>query len=357
LFALPAIEALAAAHPAAHVTLLGTELHAELLRGRPGPVDDVEVLPVSEGVHEVRGLDEDPARTEQFFERVRARSLDLAVQVHGGGRYSNPFLQRTGARHTIGLRSPDAVALDRTVPYRYYQHEMLRALEVVGLVGAVPSVLEPVLRPTTAELARGEGLRAQVTGGDDVPLLVIHPGATDPRRRWPAADFAEVAARAVRGGARVAVVGDGTDVAAADEIARRAGDGVVSLAGALTLSDLVALLCAADAFAGNDSGPRHLAQALGCATVGVYWIGNVINAGPLARARHRVHMSWTTRCPRCGRSQVAGTDGRCGHDVSFVAEVTVDEVSSEVADLLVDRARPATLSSTSSQRSRNASRP
>ena len=73
--------------------------------------------------------------------------FDLAVQLHGGGRFSNPFLLRLGARHTVGSRTEDAAPLERTIPYTYYQHEPLRGLEVVGLAGAPPVWLEARLRP------------------------------------------------------------------------------------------------------------------------------------------------------------------------------------------------------------------
>jgi ADP-heptose:LPS heptosyltransferase len=51
LFALPALDALAEAYPEAEIVLLGTPMHAALLRGRPGPVARVEVLPKTRGVH------------------------------------------------------------------------------------------------------------------------------------------------------------------------------------------------------------------------------------------------------------------------------------------------------------------
>ena len=51
MFALPALDALAAAYPEAEITLLGTALHAALLDGRPGPVQRVEVLPSAPGIH------------------------------------------------------------------------------------------------------------------------------------------------------------------------------------------------------------------------------------------------------------------------------------------------------------------
>lgn len=345
LFASPAIESLAAAYPHARITLLGTPMHADLLDGRPGPVDDVAVLPLVHGVRLPPGENEDPAGAEEFVRWMRQQRFDLAVQIHGGGTYSNPFVRRLGARVTAGLCAPGAARLDRVAPYAYYQHEWFRALEVVGLVGAPPVALEPVLRPTPQEVSQAESWRREA---GDAPLVVVHPGATDPRRRWPPERFAEVAARVAAAGAHVVVIGDSSDVPAAEQIVDRArrglpgvsGERIHSAAGALSLSGLVALLCAADVFLGNDSGPRHLAQAVGCPTVSIYWVGNVINAAALGRSEHRVHVSWTTRCPVCGSDCTGGAE-RCEHDISFVAEVEAGPVHDDVAELAGLRAEPA----------------
>ncbi len=328
LLALPAIDAMAAAYPDAHITLLGTPLHAALFATRPGSIDDVEVLPIVRGVRD--GAD-DPAATEQFCERMRNRTFDLALQLHGGGRYSNPFLERLGARVTAGLRTEDARQLDRWVPYHYYQHEVFRALEVAGVVGAAPVALEPQLAVRPVELAKGFELV-----GASGPLLVMHPGATDPRRRWPVERFAAIARRVAHEGGRVVVVGDASESALANDIVAYAGDGVTSLAGSMGIADLVGVLALAHAFVGNDSGPRHLAQAIGCPTVSIYWVGNLINAGPLGRSRHRVHVAWTTRCPVCGRdaTQVGWTAARCEHDVSFVSGTPEGAVYRDVVEFM-----------------------
>jgi ADP-heptose:LPS heptosyltransferase len=101
---------------------------------------------------------------------------------------------------------------------------------------------------------------------------------------------------------------------------------------------MVGVLARARLVIANDSGPRHLAAALGTPTVGVYWVGNVINAGPLLRARHRVGVSFRQACPVCGIDQASVGTERCPHDDSFVADVTVDEVLAHARDLLdVDR--------------------
>jgi len=335
LFALPAVDALADAYPEAEIVLLGSPLHLELLRDRPGPVARVEVLPRSRGVHGADDED-DPRATAAFMRRMRSEGFDLACQLHGGGRHSNPFLLALGARHTVGTATPDAAPLERTLPYVYYQHEVVRRLETVALAGAPSVGPEPTIAVSPGERGRGR----ELTGAGPEPLVVIHPGATDPRRRWPADRFVEIARRCVADGMRVVVVGAGDDAALADGVARRAAagtdGGVVSLAGRIGVGELAGVLAVADAFVGNDSGPRHLAQAVGVRTVSVYWAGNLINAGPLTRARHRVQLSWTTRCPVCGRdaTQVGWTAPRCEHDVSFVGDVPVDAVYDDLFALL-----------------------
>ena len=115
LFALPAVSALVAAYPGASVTLLGTPVHTELLGDTLGPVSDVRVLPIVEGFRPGR---EDPAAIDAFLASMRDEEFDLAVQLHGGGRYSNPFLLRLGARHTVGTRTADAAPLERSRPLR-----------------------------------------------------------------------------------------------------------------------------------------------------------------------------------------------------------------------------------------------
>lgn len=328
IFAIPAMAALKVAYPGSTITLLGTPIHKALLEAVKSPVDEVVVLPFAEGV---RPGQEEAAELDRFFADMRGRTFDLAVQLHGGGRYSNPFLLRLGARHTVGTRTADAASLERTVPYLYYQHEPLRALEVAGFAGAFPVDLEARLAP-----AGGGAAHEALDGAAGQPLVVIHPGATDPRRRWPADKFAELAAACAADGSRVVIIGDSSEQDLAEAIAARAGSAAVdSAAGALDMAELVALLAEAGVVVANDSGPRHLAQALGVPTVGIFWAGNVINAGALGRSLHRVHASWVTACPTCGIdvTQVGWTAPRCAHDDSAVAGIGVPEVYEDVRSL------------------------
>jgi ADP-heptose:LPS heptosyltransferase len=340
LFAMPAMDALAAAYPDAELILLGSPVHAELLRGRASSVSRVEVLPVARGVREVPGERPDAARIADFHGRVRhGGPLDLGVQLHGGGRNSNPFLLALDPRHSVGTATEDAPQLERTMRYVYYQHEVVRGLEVAALAGAEPVVLEPRLSVTAAE-------RQAVAGHvptDGRPFAVVHPGASDPRRRWPAERFARVIEGLLDAGASVSLIGDVGDTALGERIAQKvhamvpgSTERVSVLAGTMTLGEGLALLASADVVVANDSGPRHLAQAVGASTVGIFWFGNVVNAAPLARGRHRVHLSFTVRCPVCrvDVTQVGWRAERCEHDVSFVDDVDVAPVLADALELM-----------------------
>lgn len=347
-FALPAITALSRTYPRAHITLLGTPIHRELLAGRPGPVHEVVVLPHAEGVRPRPASQsaDDAADIARFQERLRARSFDLAVQVHGGGRNSNAFLLELGARHTIGTATPDAPQLERMVPYLYYQHEVLRALEVVGTAGAATAELSPTLAVMDRDRDQARAVATDLGIDRQAPWLVLHAGSTDERRKWPAASFAEVAERAAADGYQVLLIGDASEVPDAAAIAARVSAGnagrVHVLAGRLGLDGLVGLLAASDVMVGNDSGPRHLAQAVGTPTVGIFWAGNLLMAGPLGRTRNRVHVGWVTRCPVCGIdvTQVGWSARRCAHEFPLTAEVTAEAVYADVLDLTARNPRP-----------------
>jgi ADP-heptose:LPS heptosyltransferase len=334
MFSMPALEALRAAYPEAEIALLGRDWHREFLMSRPSPVDEVIVLPPVSGVtREPAGGD--AGELEAFLQEVRARRFDLAIQLHGGGRFSNAFVSRLGATVTAGMRSPDAPALDRELRYVYYQPEVARYLEVVALVGAPPVVMEPRLALTSADLRAS---LAEVPDEDRRPLAVIHPGATDPRRRWPVERFAALASGLAASGARLAVTGTAAERPLIDELTQAAGCPLLDLGGRLSLSALTGLLARSAVVVSNDTGPLHLAAAAGSATVGIFWCGNLLNGGPFTRGRHRPAISWTVQCPVCG---VDSTRQRCSHDVSFVAGVEVPEVLDSARDLLSDRSRLA----------------
>lgn len=325
--AMPAIQALRQAYPQAEIVLLGLEWHKHFLERRPGPVDRVIVVPPSRGIHEDGYRMDRAAELADFFEAMQRESFDLAVQVHGGGSNSNPFIKRLRAKLTVGLKDVNAAELDRWVPYVYYQPEILRYLEVVSLVGAKTAELEPHVAVTEADM---EEARDVVPEGEN-SLVCIHPGSGAGRRRWSPEKFAEVGDALAGAGATVVVTGTREERDLTRHVVSSINHDPVDAGGKLSLGGLAGLLSRCRVVVSNDSGPLHLAGAVGAATVGIYWCGNLINAEPLSRSRHRAAISWRLNCPVCGANCIEST---CNHDASFVDDVPVLDVVSNAIDLL-----------------------
>lgn len=326
LFAVPALEALRAAYPSAEIVLLGRVWHRHFLAGRPGPVDRIEVVPPMPGVNEDTP-EMNPVDEEAFFDAMARERFDVALQMHGGGRHSNPFVKRLGAGLSVGLKADDAPPLDRWVPYVYFQPEVLRYLEVVSLVGASPVVLEPRVAVTCRDLE--ESFR--VIPDQEKPIVMLNPGAGDGRRRWPAEKFAAVGNHLSRRGMRVVAHGAGWDRSYVDELCAGLDEEPEFACGNLSLGGLAGLLARSRLLVSNDSGPLHLASAVGTPSVGIYWCGNMINAGQLTRSMHRPLVSWQLACSVCGRDCVYDN---CEHHESFVAPVEVEDVLHAAESLL-----------------------
>lgn len=154
------------------------------------------------------------------------------------------------------------------------RHEVRRQLDLVAALGAdVRDDRLAVDLPTGAE---GEALAIASAAGLDccMPWIAVHPGATAPSRRYPAGLFARVLAGLARQGLQLVLTGDSRERPLVGAIAREAGVSTVSLAGQLTLPQLGGLLRAAPLLLANNTGPVHLAAAVGTPVVDLYALTN-----------------------------------------------------------------------------------
>jgi ADP-heptose:LPS heptosyltransferase len=314
---LPALESLRLAYPEAEIVLLARPWLIPFCAARTMPFDRIEAVPFSRGVNDAGP--EDTGILNEFVERMRKEKFDLGVQMHGGGRNSNPLLLRMNPRITVGMRTADAPGLDRWIPYVLWQPEVLRCLEVAALAGAGSGASEPCLRPEASDLAEAE--RYLKPGSSAV---VLNPGAGDKLRRWPPERFALVGDALAEQGAVIYINGSPDECDVCDTVASLMRYTSIDLSGCLSLNGLTGLLSRADLLVSNDTGTLHLARALGCPTVGIYWCANAIHFGLFSAARHAIYLSWQMHCPRCGRHCM--NDAPCGHDASFVSDVGADEV-------------------------------
>lgn len=327
MFALPALHALRDSYPGARIILLGKQWHADFMRGRPGPVDEVVALPPYPGVGGEPGAGIDPAPALQAMHSLRDRGIDLALQMYGGGRYSNPFLKKLGASLTVGTATPDAEPLDRTLPYGAHVNRRLELLQVAALAGAQPRLLQRELAVTQEDRAMAEEALPAARGER---IVVLHPGASDPRRRWPASRFAQVADALAARGATVAISGTADEQQLADAIVSHMSHRALNLAGRLSLRALCGLLERSTMILSNDTGPLHMALSLGKPGVGIFWLTNLIESGPLNQHLLRPALSLQAHCPVCGHDNRVS---RCVHNDCFVDDIPADAVEHDALDL------------------------
>lgn len=328
MFCLPALHALKHSYPEAQLLYIGLPWHAAFLEGRPGPVDAVALMPPYPGMGVCGQGDADPCAVEAFVENLRMSGIDLAIQLFGGGRHANPFIRRLGARLTVGMCAGDAEPLDRNVRHEGLVNRRLQLLEVAALAGAVAWPMRRELDVSEDDLAQAALLLPPTR---DRPLVLLQPGASDPRRRWPVGRFAALADLLVVEGAIVAVNGSAQEAPLVRELIGAMRHPAIDLSGKASLGALCGILARSTLVVSNDTGPLHLALAIGTPAVGIYWLTNLIESGPLRQDGHRAAVSLRVHCPVCGEENIRT---RCVHDASFVDDVMQDEVNGLALGLL-----------------------
>jgi lipopolysaccharide heptosyltransferase II len=174
-------------------------------------------------------------------------------------------------------------------PQTMVRHEVVRQLALVRRAGAAPgqaqmrekTALSFALRPADLAAVRLRLLRVGIDASR--PFLLLHPGASAASRRYPAGHWARALGLLVRRtGLPVVLTGSEAEIALVDEI--RAGCGVTahppghslthSLAGQLSLGELGAALRLAAVALTSNSGPAHVAAAVGTPVVDLYALTN-----------------------------------------------------------------------------------
>ena len=251
-----AFRALRCLLPHAHLTLIGLPLAREFVR-RCRFLDDFEEFPGFPGIAD---QPVDPRRTLSFLTRMQRNRLDLAVQLHGSGVFSNPFTRLLGAQRTVGFTRSDEtdLGLDFAVPYPLVGREVDRLLSLLRALGATnidDSIELAILPEDVVALNEHDAMRRMIASGR--PILGIHSGASVATRRWRAERFAAVAdILAVHHDASVVILGNAQERDMCEAARQRMRMGALNVAGQTSLGIVAALLARLDLLIGNDSGVR-----------------------------------------------------------------------------------------------------
>lgn len=277
---LPALRAVRAAYPKAHLAVLIKQELASFFDGSAW-IDEVIPYRLRKGI--VGGLSD----RRRIAAELRARKFDLAVLFPNSFDAAMwPFLagisQRAGyARDARGLllshkTTPTAEILE-THQVHYYLH-MLR--ETLGVQGAPESFQPDVHEPARQKMS---AFLAQRRKRPDKPLIALAVAAAyGPAKEWPAELYARlIDLLAQKHGAECVLVGAPSERRKSKEVAACSSAGAIVAAGETSVGEALALLSLCSGFAGNDSGSMHVAGALGKPTVGIFGSTRADRTGPL----------------------------------------------------------------------------
>lgn len=272
---LPVLSLLRRRWPDAHIAWLVNRAFASLLTGHP-LLNDVIVF--DRGRFR-RGWWNPAASVELygFFRSLRVSAFDLVIDLQG--------LLRSGWM-TMATRAPVRVGFSnaRELAHLFYthrvpvatmdQHAVERYLSVCESLGCGRGPVEFPFHVTDDDRAAVARLIDGVGG-----YAVLLPGTNWATKRWPVEHFAALVdpLRRDRGLATI-VAGAASDKSIASQIA-----GALDLTGKTNLRELVALLGGASLVIANDSGPMHIAAALGRPLVTLFGPTNPLRTGPYRR--------------------------------------------------------------------------
>jgi heptosyltransferase-2 len=255
----PALEALRRAWPRTRIVYAVKERLAHLVRFNPN-VDEVVTIGPSQGAI-------------SFARRLRALRPGAVLDLHDKMRSKALRLLLPGVRKVVFRKRDARDTLPVKLALRPYRASMPFAdryhAAVEELVGReLPrGELRYFLGPEDRDVA-GEALRrAGVDPGR--PLVGLSPGAKWETKRWPKERFAALARRAMAEGFQVAVQGSAAEAGLGREIVS-AAPGAADLCGKLDLRGLGGFISRCAVLVANDSGPMHMARALGVPTLAFF---------------------------------------------------------------------------------------
>jgi ADP-heptose:LPS heptosyltransferase len=343
LMSLPALADLRAAYPAARVRLAVGQWSEEI--ARRAPVDEVLVWSAP-----WVGRAQEGAETTLALWRkaraLRAESLDLAFDLQGDVRAAW-LMALSGARERVGYANTGGarlltrvVPLDETISWvDQNRHAVAAAAGPAALgKGATVSLLREADRARAREILRSEGLEGHR------PLVGLHASGGRAVKQWGLGRWREVASRLQDDfGAAVLLTGTAADAALAREVAQGLAGEMRDLTGRLSLLDSLAVIGALDLFLSSDTGPMHMAAAVGTPSVSVFGPSDArryFSGGTGAAGTRHVVVQPDLWCAPCNLIRTPPEECRGPEGPECLRLVTTGEVWSSAAALLTSAGFP-----------------
>jgi ADP-heptose:LPS heptosyltransferase len=291
--AIPAIRRLKQIFPSASIKVLASRAAQAFVAVE----DCIDELIEFEFFHSVSGLGQKQISNEEYQalrERLAALKLDIAVDLrkHPDTR---EVLRHVPARFLAGYdhmgRFPFLdIALewegDRQLQRKrsHVTDDLINLVEAIGTAGSAERTKLPIVAPASGP---PDFLPEDVRALFDRPVVAVHPGVGNAMRQWPPEHFASLVDVMVeRNGISAVLIGGREEAELADAVLAKIASNtrVASVVGKTSLQQLPALLRACALYVGNNSGPKHIAAALGVPTIGIHsGVVDAIEWGPIGQ--------------------------------------------------------------------------
>lgn len=265
LLSTPVIKAVRDVYPDSHIAFMVRPYARDIVEGNPYLNEVI--------VYDKKGKEGGVVGTISFAKMLRDKKFDVAIVLHPTSR-THLIMFLAGIPERIGYDKKWGGLLTKKVPHtKQYglKHEIdytLGLLNHIGVHGGERGLYMPVKRASEdriTALFRDSGI-----GMDDI-VVAINPGASCPSKRWRAEKFAGVAnGLAEKLGAKIVVISDKKDKPFGDKTASLIKRDCLNLSGETTVSDIASVLRRVDLFISNDSGPVHIACAVGTPVISIF---------------------------------------------------------------------------------------
>ena len=261
----PVIRALREALPKAYLGMMVDRANRELVEGHP----DLDVVILYDKQGRQRGW----WSTLQFAKVLRSHRFDTALILHSTNRIVLvSFL--AGIHRRIGYARRLSWLLTDRLPYvkrEGNRHELDYNLDLLRLLGIQPLNRTLAIPTTPSNSEKVDVFFRQQGINPQRPIVVLHPGASCPSKRWPAERFARVADQVIeRYGWQVVVVTGPQETAFGEGVTVQMRQPAFQAFGVFSLGELACFLKRSKCLVSNDSGPVHLACAVGTPVVSIF---------------------------------------------------------------------------------------
>jgi heptosyltransferase III len=256
-----------------------------------------------------------PTLPREAFRELRRRKYDLVIELRGDWTTAR-FALFKPAPYWFGRAALQLANRLGTAQFTE-KHELERNLDVLRAAGIPAESKDVTFYPAPADAkwvdARFDTLEIDLTRS----LIAIHPGSPVALKRWRPERFAALADWLIsQRNAQILFVGVLSEQPLVMSIQKQMRGASINIVGETTVSQLAEILKRADLFIGNDSGPMHLAAAVGTRTIGLYGPGDPERFGPVGA--HCQPLRRKPDCPPCMRTSCKFGGEGCMKEIGVV---------------------------------------